>query len=268
MVAETFHSFIDALHRNLPDNILRETVQNSVKSVLKKHLTDDMLYETCWRLAGNTERLLDQKPVPKWTRQTEFEWIPVEICETQTVKRFHRLENQITFEALAGSIVPRKLVQFWSRRKTHYLATYRDEKGLGFGFGRSKVNSRGDQTGRMLFYDVRQFYGLRCLLLLDPEKSKDDPAAIEVGHASSLMGHNRKLLIARDRLQTPCVRGLSDTQECFKCPYGRDKCPYATHPVSYVIRNCPRCGPKKFFDPAEIDHPDICVNCVHEERRT
>lgn len=268
MVAETFHSFVDTLHRELPNNILRDTVLNSVKSVLKKTLTDQMLHDTCWRLAGNLERLLDQKPVPVWSRQTEFEWIPAEICEVKTLKRFNRLENQIVFASLAGSIVPLQLVQFWSQRKTHYLATYRDQKGLGFGFSRSKINRRGEQVNRMLFYDVRQFYGLRCLLLLDPTRSKDDPYAFEIGHSSSLMKYNRDLLFYRDRLSNPCVRGLPDSQECFTCPFGTDKCYLATHPVTYTTGECPRCGAKGFFDPAEQDHVGICVNCVREERKS
>jgi hypothetical protein len=269
MVAADFHAFVDTLHSNLPDNILRVTVLNSVKGLLKQQLTDQLLFETCWRLAGNMERLLDQEPVPTWSRQSKFEWIPAEICEVATVKRFNRLENQIVFRSLAGSIVPRKLVQWWSFRKTSYLTTYRDEKGNGFGFGRHRLNRRGEQLGRLLFYDIRQFYGLQCLLLLDPIRSNTDPVATEIGHTGSMYQHNRQLLELRDRTESPCLKGYSEQQECFNCPYGEDTCRLATHPITYQVGKCPRCGtPLTFFDPAEVDYPGICVRCVHEERRS
>ena len=267
MVAGKFQGFVDTMHINLPDNILRDTVLNSVKGLLKKRLTDQMLHETCWRVAGNLESLLDQKPVPVWTRQTKFEWIPAEVCEVQTVRRYHSLTHRLVFQSLAGSIVPRRVVQHWSFRKTSYLATFRDEHNHGFGFGRHKLNRRGEQLGHCLYYDVRQFYGLRCLLLLDPERSKLDPEATEVGHTGSLVHHNRELIRLRDRQETPCVKGLPDTQECFACPYGTDICPNATHPTTNKRGSCPRCGAKGFFDTDEEDHPGICINCVFQERR-
>jgi hypothetical protein len=268
MVAADFSAFVDILHANLPDNILRVTVLNSVKGLLKKQLTAELLYDTCWRLAGNLERLLDQEPVPVWSRQTKFEWVPAEICEVATVKRCNRLENQIVFRSVAGSIVPRKLVQWWSFRKTNYLTTYRDEKGNGFGFGRHRMNRRGEQLGRLLFYDIRQFYGLQCLLLLDPTRSGVDPAAVEIGHTGSMCQHNRRMLGMRDRVESPCLKGFSEQQECFNCPYGEDRCTLATHPLTYQVGGCSRCGTSRtFFDPAEQDHLNICVNCVFEERR-
>ena len=268
LVAETFQAFIDVLHAELPRNILRSTVLNSVKGLLKKNLDADLLFETCWRLAGNVERLLDQEAVPVWGKQTKFEWVPAEICEAATVKRFNRLENQFVFASLAGSIVPLKLVQRWSFKKTYYLTTYRDEYGHGFGFGRHRMNGRGEQLGRRLFYDVRQFYGLQCLLLLDPTRSMTEPIATEIGQTGAMAKHNRDLLRQRDRTETACVKGLGDDQECYNCPYGTDRCVNATHSTTYKKGKCPRCERLGFFDPAEEDHLGICVNCVFEERRS
>jgi len=268
LVAEEFQAFVDVLHAELPRNILRDTVLNSIKGLLKKTLDADSLFETCWRLAGNTERLLDQEAVPVWGQQTSFEWIPAEVCEVATVKRFHKLENRFVFASLAGSIVPLKLVQHWSFRKTHYLSTYRDGQGHGFGFGRHRLNRRGDQMGQRLFYDVRQFYGLQCLLLLDPTRSLTDPVATEIGQTGAMTTHNQDLIRQRDRAETACIKGLGDEQECYTCPYGTDRCVNATHPATYSKGTCPRCTRLSFFDPEEEDHLGLCVNCVFEERRS
>jgi hypothetical protein len=268
MVAEDFQAFVDVLHAELPRNILRCTILNSLKGLLKKTLDADLLFETCWRLAGNVERLLDQEPVPVWNQQTQFEWVPAEICDVSTVKRFGKLENRFVFTSLAGSIVPRKLVQRWSFRKTYYLTTYRDEHNHGFGFGRPRMNGRGEQMGRLLFYDIRQFYGLQCLLLLDPTRSTTDPVATEIGQTGAMTQYNRNLLLQRDRSETPCIHGLDARQECYTCPYGTDRCVNATHSATYSVGDCPRCTKFSFFDPNEEDHLGICVNCVAEERKS
>jgi hypothetical protein len=264
---DAFFLFVDAVQNALPNGISRITVHNSVKHLLKKELTRWLLVETCWRLAGNINALVGSKPVARWTRQENFEWIPGQICEIQTIKKHGQLMHEMSIQSLSGSIVPAKLNQLWSLKKTSYLATYRNEKGLGFGFGRSRVNRRGEQTGRNLFYDVRQFYGLRCYFLLDPKKSQPDPVAIEVGHTAATMNYNRTLIVARDRTITSCIKGLPDTQECYHCPYGTDKCVLATHAKTYTIANCSCCCQSGFFDPAEREYSTMCVNCVFTERK-
>lgn len=266
LVGATFHAFVDKLHQTLPDNILRITVHKSVHDLLKKELTADLLLNTCWRLAGNIDKLLNQQPVEPWIRQSELEWIPTQICDVVVTRKLKKLLTTLTFQSLAGSIVPMKLTQNWSAKKTSYLAVYRNDKQLGFGFRRSNINRRGEQLNNCLFQDVNQFYGLRCFLLLDPKRSQADPVAIEVGHTSATMSYNRQLISARDRLQNKCVRGLPGAVECFRCPYGVDKCTLATHEVSYRKGTCSRCSKFGFFDPTEMDFPGICTTCVKEER--
>jgi hypothetical protein len=264
---DVFFVFVDRVQDALPEGISRITVHNSVKHLLKKQLTPAQLMEMSWRLAGNINQLVGNHPVPQWTRQRNFEWIPAQVCEVQTVKKHKQLMHELVFQSLAGTIVPRKLTQSWSMKKTSYLATYRNDKRLGFGFGRSHINNRGEQTGHSLFYDVRQFYGMRCFLLLDPQRSHPEPFAIEVGHTHSTMTYNKQLIVARDRNRTACIKGLPDSQECYHCPLGTDKCVLATHLLTYTQGVCPRCKAQSFFDPAEIEHLNMCINCVFEMRR-
>lgn len=266
MTGEDFHTFVDELHRHLPADILRSTVQDSVKDLLKINLTRSLLFETCWRLAGNVPKLLNQKPAVPWIRQDEFEWIPAQVCEIQTTKKLNKFVHELTFQSLAGSLVPRKLMQYWSLKKTYYLSTYRNEKNLGFGFNPSKINARGEQKNNNLFMDIRQFYGLRCFLLIDPKRSQVDPFVTTIGHSYSTSSYNRKLISLRDRAQTPCIKNLNDV-ECHHCPYGADRCQLATHPKTYKLGDCGRCQKNSFFDPAEEEHKDLCINCVFEERK-
>lgn len=263
----TFHSFVDKMHSALPKNILRSTVHNSLKMLLKRELTAKLLFEVCWRLAGNIDQLLDHKPVPEWFRQSVAEWVPVCISGVVTQRKHSLLKNVFEFTSLGGTIVPRKLVQTWSPRKTNYLATFRNDKGYGFGFGKSHITKRGEQLGRLLITDVHQYYGLQCFLLLDPDRSAVDPVATEVGHNSASMHYNKILLRHRDRSVSPCRKGLPDTHECFRCPYGTDQCSVATHKQTYTIAVCTRCTVKAFFDPTDIVHKDLCVNCAAEERK-
>jgi hypothetical protein len=266
MTGSDFHEFVNLLHEYLPKDILRITVQDSVKDLVKKHLTKSLLFDTCWRLAGNLNKLLDQKPVIPWARQEDFEWIPAQVYEIQTVKKLNRLVHELTFQSLAGSIVPKKIIQYWSLKKTYYLSCYRNEKNLGFGFSSSHVNSRGEQQNKNLFSDIRQYSGLRCFLLVDPKKSQADPFVTTIGHSYATTNYNKRLIAGRDRTQTDCLKGHRNL-ECYHCPYGIDKCPLATHLKTYTLSKCLRCEKDAFFDPMETDRKDLCVNCNFEERK-
>lgn len=245
------------------------SVTNSIKSLAGKELTDKLLLELCWRIAANVDVMWVGKPVIDWDFQKEFEWIPVFIEEVYVVKQDGRLKNRFIFQSLAGSVVPRKLVQNWSFEKTTHLATNRDHKDLGFGFNRSRLNRRGENTAKNLFWDYRQFAGLRCFLLLDPVKSKarNEPTATEVGHSLSTMNYNKKLITRRDRGVTPCFHELSDSIECHQCPYGTDKCEMATHPRSYVVIQCKQCKTKGYCDRGDKLYDNMCVNCASIRRK-
>ena len=264
----TFQAFVDKMHASLAagSNILRITLVNSLMDVLKKELDQDTLLNTCWRIAGNMEKLKDQEPVNAWRRQDEFEWVPVRIREVATEKAIRGLHNVFVFEALSGTVASMRFAQTWSLKKTRYLATFKDPKGNSFGFGKSRLNARGEQKGSLLLSDVRQFCGLRCFLLLDPHESTHEPYAVEVGHSSATTLFNRELIKRRDRTENACIKQLGNF-ECYHCPYGADNCEIATHPVTYETGECGQCGKKSFFDPQEIQYENMCINCAYEARR-
>ncbi len=263
---DLFHSFVDSLHEALPEDILKSTVHNSIKNLLTEELTQALLLETCWRMAGNIPTLMRHRPVTQWLFQSDFEWIPASVSDVFTSKQHKQLVNTFTFQSLAGTLVPRKLMQTWSLKKTHYLATYRNEKGLGFGFCRSRINSRGEQRSQNLLSNVHQFYGLQCFLLLDPKRSQQDPFIVEIGHSYATVLHNRKLIAARDRQQTPCLKGFPATHECFCCPYGIDRCELATHNLTYIRSKCKCCEKLSFLNVEETDYLGFCTVCADTKR--
>ncbi len=266
LIAEKFQSFVDSLHQQLPDGILRNTVLESVRDLLKKELRPEDLITVCWRLAANIDLLQHQVTVGPWRMQTSQEWVAAEIIDTRVIKKLGKFHHEVSFKILSGTPTSEIIMQTWSSKKTHYLAKYRDEKENGFGFGKRRINKRGEEKGRLLFMDIKQFFGLRCLLLIDPKESKDTPIALEVGHSSATTAYNKGLLKQRDRLQTPCVKGLRGDPECFNCPYGKDKCGYATHKTSYQIQLCGRCTKRGFVDNSDLEYPDICITCANAER--
>ena len=268
VIGETFQSIVDRLHKALPVGVLRETVLLSLKHLLRSELTPNIALATCWRLAGNLERLKDHKPVPEWRCQHELEWAPAQVTDTKVFRKFKKFEFHVEFLVLAGTATNMQVFQKWSYKKLQYLATYRNEFGHGFGFGRHRLNRRGEELGKLLFMDVKQFYGLRCFLLLDPERSRDEPVASEIRNTAATMAYNRQLLKGRDRTVTPCVKGLADTQECFTCPYGKDFCEFATHKLSYRVGICPACDQKGFFDPADRVYANECTVCAYKQRTT
>lgn len=265
----SYEAFSQKLLESLPTGTSQNAVRNSIKGLAGKVLTDEMLLTLCWRIAANVDSLWAGKPVIDWSVQNDFEWIPVCVDEIYVVKHDGKMKNRFIFQSLSGSIVPRKMVQHWSFEKTTYLATSRDNSNLGFGFNRSKLNKLGENTAKSLFWDYRQYVGLRCFLLLDPVKSKirNEPVATEVGHTSSTMSYNKKLITRRDRGVNPCFHRISDSIECHLCPYGTDKCEMATHPRTYEVIKCKLCKQASYCDKGDKLYDDICVNCAAIKRK-
>jgi hypothetical protein len=265
LVSDTYWDFVDCLHKKLPFPILRNTIHESVKSILKQELTPDLLKEVSWRLAGNVDKLTEQIPAYPWLGQLELEWIPVQITGIQAVKTNGEFKTLLVFQSLGGSVVPLKITQTWSNKKIKYLATYKTPGGNGFGFSKSHFNSKGEQTAKGLFKDARQFYRLCCLMLIGPAKSDRGPEIIEITNTSATTSYNKKIIRGRDRHLTACLKNLPVAHDCHLCPYGIDKCPMATREVSFIKAVCKQCDSLGFVDPSNFDCPDLCLSCARRK---
>lgn len=258
---QTYDDFLEKILFSVPSGVLKTTLDNNFKYLLGSTLEVTKINNLSFLIAGNLDALLNRHII-SISRLDALDWAAAQIVDAKTVKRNNGLMHAFQFRILTGPLAAQVMTQYWSFKKTAYLAVYRNDKNIGFGFNRSKINSKGEQRNKLIFNDIRQFYGLRCFVLFDPSRSQELPYIAEVGHRPSTMEYNQKLLKARDRSVTDCIKGLKHNPECYRCPYGTDKCPIATHPKTYLKGNCPICNRLSFFDPQDVSQ---CVDCVLRE---
>jgi len=260
---EVFQAVVDALVAVMPAGVNKTTVQNSVLSLRGVTLTDDVLFSTCWRLSSSVDRLKLGQAVPAWFAQTSNEWVLCSVVDVFPHKKATEHGVLISFEAITGSPVGMRVTQFWSLRKTGYLAHNKME-GTGYSFG--FAYSRNGQPDNVYEYDdARQLYGLRLFMLAVPSHDRDLKLT-QVAHTSATMSFNRDILKKRRRelghFKCPMKYPLNIL--CHQCPVGRDRCLVACHSSTYIPGNCTKCGKSGvFIDPLQFPEAKaaICVNC-------
>lgn len=257
----TYNDFLETLLEVVPSGVLKTTLDNNFKYLLGSKLELTKINNLSFFIAGNIDVLVNRNIIVA-AKIDSLAWAASQIIDVNTVKRNGSLMHSFQFRILTGPLASQVMTQYWSFKKTAYLAVYRNDHNVGFGFNRSKINSKGEQRNKLIFNDIRQFYGLRCFLLFDPSRSQELPYIAEVGHRPSTMEYNQSLLKARDRSVTDCLKGLSHNPECYRCPYGIDKCQIATHAKTYLKGTCPICNRLSFFDPQDTKK---CVDCVIRE---
>lgn len=265
---DDFYNFAASVIKLLPQNVSAAAVMDSLNGLVHKKVDLPFLFNFSWRLGANVDKLCNGKPVMEWEFQSGYEWVASKIVGVSPAKKGSRVLTRLDFIIISGSPVGIKTSQYWSNKKSHYLATYRDSQGLCFGFGKSKLNKKGEQKGKLLFSNVKQFYGLQCLLLIDPTKSGEKPVACEIGHCSATMAHNRDLITKRDRDHSDCIHiaKFRNNPDCFYCHYGKDRCRLATHDRTYKKVDCGICGKSAFSDPADLQYAGVCIKCALKEK--
>jgi len=257
---------VDGVCSMLPSAIPRSAVSQSLFELAGESPSQEMLFNTFWRLAGNLPKLLAGTPSHPWNSQRGKETVPAQIVDLKLTRRFGELAYGVLFQFLAGSPCPLKSHQYWSPKKISFLATRKDESGHGFMFSRN-VSSRSKRAAKYPYLDARQLVGMRCLTVLDPDLSNDGPDFQEIKFASSFSTHNRELLKKRARVDVGyvCPEGFSITQPCHTCYIGQDKCIASCHSKTYVIDFCRKCDQQAYFDPEDLN--SYCVNCSAELRK-
>tara|TARA_R110002020_G_scaffold276042_2_gene491256 strand:- start:19630 stop:20391 length:762 start_codon:yes stop_codon:yes gene_type:complete len=250
----------------MPSGIPKEMIFQSLFELAGESPSREMLFDTFWRLSGNVPKLLSGTPSHPWNSQRGIETVPVQIMDVKLTRRFGELVYGVLFQFLAGSPCPLKSHQHWSLKKVSFLASRKDENGYGFMFSRS-VNSRSKRIVKYPYSDARQLVGMRCLAVVDPDRSDDGPDFQEIKFSSSLAMYNRELLRKRARVDSGyvCPEEFSTTQTCHTCYIGRDKCSAACHDKTYSIDFCKKCDQQAYFDPEDLS--SHCVNCSAEFRK-
>lgn len=263
LTGDTYVKFLSTL-KNCGGFWQVQTLHKHFKGMLDQTVTEGDLLNVSWLVAGNYSELFRDN-VLQFGELNTLAWELAEVVDVNTVRKDQQLMQLFQFRILTGPLASQVITNYWSLKKTSYLATYRDEKNYGFGFSRSRINKKGEELSHCIFSHVRQFFKLRCYLLLDPERSNTLPYVKEVGHRNGTMGYNRKLIGRRDRSLQSCLKQLPNNPECYQCPYGLDHCELATHERTYKKGTCSGCGKLSFFDPTDISR---CIVCVTQELKS
>lgn len=261
LVEEELNYFFQALRRVLPKDIPPESLLQSVRHLSGLRLTEPMLRELAWRLAGNVPRLRQGHAAPPWNRQAVSEYVPVEITSVHKLRRFGQIYAEWTGLILAGTPVGLSVTKTWSLRFCRAVSQR-------FGFSKP--------WGGHPFNDPAEFYGLRMYVLIDPQHCGSSPGFADVWYdddgekikPGSCFAYNQELIRIRYRVPGvfECPQGYPDSQHCYLCPQGTEHCLAATHPRTYEPRRCETCQTDDaYFDPA-FPRRTMCVDCHQRQQ--
>lgn len=264
---------ITALQSKLRKGIARTTLAESLRSLVGTRVTGVQLDAACWRMLGNQKLLLNHKFVTPWRRQTHNEWVPVQVTNvrlTRGGRQGAELGHEFTFQVLAGTPCSLTIQQWWSYRKSRYMALRRDSQGpSGWGFSRQRSQRDDAVPPKYPYRDARQFLTLRCYVLIEPDLCDTEPNFYHLSFNSGTREWNREQQKYRAKVDPgyECPFDYTPAESCHLCPIGLDQCRAATHLQTYDFRSqpCPGCQQlEQPFDPAR-PNVKVCVQCAENK---
>ncbi len=224
-----FEGLIAKVVKDLP-GVDYDTIFDSIHGLAGQRLTTQLIFNTCWRLAGNLPQLRCGVSVPPWTTQDCKEWVPIQVTSHQFgTTPFGKAGGRFRMRVLAGSPCPLFITTFWNTsacimiaRRAGYTAVWHD---YPFSHNSELVN-------------------MRLLVLIDPERCMPGrPWFFEVDCPDSLKKWNRRVIQRRFRRSGnkvwKCPRGHNC--RCYECHIGYTECPAATHRET-TDQICPTIG--------------------------
>jgi len=274
LAGEIFGQFVLDVRDVLGDTCDKTAVLNSLRVSAGLELTAERAEEISWRLAGNLHRLRKGAPVMPWREQTVKEWVPVEVVNVVKHKRSYKASTpeqaavadkrgnvvkrgaNITLLFQGGMPAGRTETKFWSMEYCQ-----RVRSALGFDkFNRVHNARRFSKRNSYLFLDIRELFGRRFQVLLDPAESRQGELSFsDVSSTSASLKWSRQLHLMRQRVEFTCPKGYADEFDCFQCPIGVDQCVAACHRATFTTAACPSCERECYFDSDRSS--EVCVDC-------
>jgi len=277
---QNFPDFVNIVAQLLPKKVSREALNVTLRPLAGVVLTDPVIDDLSWRLAGNLKLLLSGRPILPWCGLTKPEWVHAIILEawpqSQWVQvskekqlargsqdRVERPGGRVLLRVCTGPPAGQTFMPFWSWA---FVRHYR----IILGFARfDREYIRGDPGPRPYspLRDWRELTRLRIKVLAEPVEDSFtlcEANFIEIAEDAGCRRHNRNLLEQRRRPPTGlqrfnCPLNYSlDEVPCYRCEAGYDRCPAACHPRTYSRGLCCKCHRQSWFDPA---NPEKCVDC-------
>lgn len=226
-----------------------EVVFQSIRHLIDREATPELLATEAWRLAGNLRQLQNLRDAGPWVRQEFDEWVPVQIVDCQVCRtRRKDLAAQFTGRVLAGTSTSMLIDFLWKHKFCKFISSE-----LGF----------SAPWGKLPFTRMEELVGLRFYALMmrptkDQEVKERRPWFRQVSAPPGLVTYNRTLIKRRRRIKFACPRGYS--HPCHFCHIGYRDCELAVHPRTYVRDNCTACKQESWFDPNTVAM-GVCVLC-------
>ena len=255
----SFRRLIALIEETLPIAKLdHQTLEDSVRHLAGKRLTQELIQETSHRLAGNLPRLRRRRAVIPWNGQRVNEWVPVQFMACRPAKPNRKGPGVIyTLKILAGTPCPRTVLQRWSLKKCAYLASF-----MGY------MRSRRGVSALYPYSAPEQLVTLRLLAHIDRKASIQEPIITDYQATESLLNWNREQIKRRLARYLPgyeCPHGFAHDFPCHGCFFGYESCSAATHPADYVLRRCPQCKEAKAPFDRDVSS-EVCVVCYREKQ--
>jgi hypothetical protein len=237
---------VEALAKELPDDISVDTIYETVRQLLLLQLTDKTTKPWAWRLAANIPLLRRRQIIRPWTIQHGDEWVPLQVLHVRAARNYAKKPgHMLTLRVLAGTPAPMTIEKFWTRSIMHVLA-----RRIGF--------SR--REGKRPFQDPHEYTNLRFCGQIEAAKSSEKPFFHHVDCPPNFLAWNKELADRRYKLKFPCPRGWR--HPCHHCIIGYDQCPAGTHYRTYVMQECTLCGKAAATEPGQ----PYCVICTDREK--
>lgn len=236
-----------AVKQKLPAGTSLDAVFESVRYVAGTVLTHEEATALAWRLAGNVDVLKAGHQVSRWVVQRSDEWVPLQVIRlSKGYDQKKRFGSHVSLQVLAGTPAGLVIRTFWTPNLTRFVA-------YTVGFSKPHLSYP--------FADARDLVGLRLYGKVEAARSRSRPEFHEIACPAGLQKWNRDNVL-RLRLRVGGMRcQLNFTHPCRQCAIGADRCKAATHPLTYTVGTCSRCGrPDQLFDPDD-QITNACLGC-------
>jgi hypothetical protein len=248
---ERWDRLVDVVLEVLPEGVTRPVLEDSLRHLAGRPLTEEVIRAEAWRVAGNVPRMRHRRAVPPWHVQRIPEWVPLQITACRRVRDYRgRLAAAFSARVLAGTPAGLMVLKTWTLKLCRFYAT-------DFGFGRPGTPT----ADRFPYQAPEQLVNFRLFGLISPVLSEDGPVFDSIGFLAPQRAWNKALIKMRQRVVVEqCPAGFPPDLACHKCPVGYQRCTMATHRETWVRGRCPKCNDDNaVFDP-ELKLPH-CIDC-------
>ncbi len=243
--------FADDIIATLPAGIELSTIFSSIQLFAGSQITQPILKDLAWRLAGNIDSLKEGRVLKSWTVSAEPEWVPVQITSAKYIRKKKDLYDKgvpaylYKMTILAGSPCTLTMTRAWTVKACRLYA-----RELGF----------TSNNGNFPYSNPQEFVSLRFMAEITKERCRDNqPGFDRIKVTSALKNWNRSIMRMRMRDTFTCPENYEIP--CYLCWHGYNSCPAACRKIDLERRSCNGCNDDGWFDP-EDRAGKFCLDCV------